>query len=420
MLFMMKAAYSLATFCGSLICLPLFLCHPRGRRRFLERYGMWRVQHEDELLWFHGAAGGEVAGLLPVIARCRMRFPRHKILLTAPSPTGLENAEGRVDYVRLLPFDSNLWLALALRRLRPSILVFGETELWPNLLGRLARRRVPMVLANGRLSEFSTRYYRWLRPLVRDTLRKLSAVFVLNEKYRERFIEFGADPACVAVNGNAKYDSTPAIGRREDAMRLKRAFFAEDLPVLVLGSLRPGEEEVWFPAMAKALQAGTRINIVVAPRHQEKTAYFAERLREHRLPFEFWSKQRSCSGGCALPIVLLDTLGDLEAAYSFADLAFVGGTLVPGIGGHNALEPAAYGVSVALGPHCENIDDIVAALDQAGAVCHLAAEPEAAALIARVSAGDPALEEAGRRGRDVFRRLSGAGETIVNRMAALL
>lgn len=417
---MARLIYSLVTFAASLVCLPIFICHPRGRRRVWERYGLWGIDSPDEVFWFHGASVGEVGGLLPVIDRCRTRFPQRKILLTATSPTGLERAAGKADYLRLLPFDNRLWLALALRRLKPRILVFGETELWPNMLAVLARAQVPMLLVNGRLSEFSRRYYGWLKPLVRDALRELSAIFVLNEKYQARFVEFGADPECVIVSGNAKYDSAPSVADCAQAAELKAVFFTNDPPVLVLGSLRPGEEAVWFPAVTRAFSDGVKVNVIVAPRHQEKTAFFAERLTACGLQYERWSERKEQRAPAPTAVVLLDTLGDLEPAYSFADLAFIGGTLIPGIGGHNPLEAAAYGVCIALGPHCENIDDVAAGLEAAGGVRWVRGEADAVQLLRQVGARDAVLREAGERAQLVWRRHSGACEAIVDKIATLI
>jgi len=358
--------------------------------------------------------------MLPVIGKCRSRFPDQKILLTATSSTGLEKAAGSADYLRLLPFDHPLWLQKALRRVRPRIFIFGETELWPNLLDRLAEGKIPMLLVNGRLSEFSQRYYKLLRPLYQKCLEKLTAIFALNDKYRLRFLELGVEPDRVKVTGNAKYDSRPSVQAQSDAALLKARFFSDNAPVIVLGSFRPGEETFWFPVLSAGFKAGAVLNVVVAPRHNEKVRYFAERLQLAGLEFELWSALKSRGAPGAARIVLLDTMGELEPSYSFANLAFVGGTLVEGIGGHNPLEAAAYGVPLAAGPHCENIDDVVAALSAAGAMLFIEQPEDVNKLIERVCAADEDLRRAGARARAVWDRHTGAGEVIVNQIAALL
>jgi len=187
--------------------------------------------------------------------------------------------------------------------------------------------------------------------------------------------------------------------------------------VLVLGSLRPGEERYWFPGLA-AFRGGAPLNVVVAPRHQERFEYFAERLSAHGLAF----RRRSGAAGSefssdprqlAPDVVLLDTLGELERVYSFADAAFIGGSLVPGFGGHNPLEAAAYGVCVAMGPHCENVDDLIESLRERGGYIPLRTAEDAGALIARLSAGDAGLAAVGRQGREVWRLNSGAADRIM-------
>ncbi|MGI6524450.1 MAG: 3-deoxy-D-manno-octulosonic acid transferase [Bdellovibrionota bacterium] len=395
-----------------------FLCHPRGRRRLSERFGCWSLQ-SDEVLWFHGASVGEVLGLLPIIAACKEAFPNLKTLLTVTSPTGLDIATGKTDYQRLLPFDNVLWIRQALKGIKIKAFVFGETEIWPALFRYLAHKDVPLLLVNGRLSESSERFWRkpFFREVLRQCLSRLTKLFVINEKYRERFIACGASAEIVLVNGNAKYDTTPSVPDRESAKELKRSFFVADKPVLVLGSLRPKEEEVWFPAL-KSFSGIEDLSIVVAPRHQEKMNYFASKLSEYGIEFERRSELKEEGQPCNSSVYLLDTLGELEKVYSFADLAFIGGTLVAGIGGHNPLEAAAYGVPIVLGRHCENIDNVAEDLDKGGGLFWLHNKEEATQLLKKLS--DPSLKTMGKAAQSVWKQHRGACLRIVQELQTLI
>jgi len=182
-----RALYLMAGLVAPPLALPFFAAHPRGRRRLGERCGGWGLSGED-LLWFHGASVGEVAGLLPLIRLRRERFPADKILLSALSASGLDRSGSAADFTRILPFDHPLWLGRALRGVRVRGLVFGETEIWPALLDRLSRRGVPLMLVNGRMSEFSLGAYRLARPWIRPALAKIDLICAANRKYRERFI----------------------------------------------------------------------------------------------------------------------------------------------------------------------------------------------------------------------------------------
>jgi 3-deoxy-D-manno-octulosonic-acid transferase len=149
-----RGIYLTLGFVGSLAALPLFLLHPRGRQRIWERYGRWNLS-QSGVIWFHGASVGEILGLIPIIQKWRERHPAHCILVTATSATGLERAACCAHHTRLLPFDHPFWIRRALKNMRIEAFVFGETELWPALLEELQRRAVPLILVNGRLSEFS-------------------------------------------------------------------------------------------------------------------------------------------------------------------------------------------------------------------------------------------------------------------------
>ncbi len=404
---LLKAVYNIAGVVLPPIAAPFFLCHSRGKRRLSERFGCWNVQ-SDNLLWFHGASVGEVIGLLPIIDGCRSRFPNYQILLTATSPTGLDLALGKTDFQALLPFDNAIWLKKAIKGLGIKAFIFGETEIWPTLLDILGD--VPRILVNGRCSDATLRIWdkKVIKPVITECLASLDAVFAINQKYADRFSQHGAKN--VSVNGNTKYDSEPSIKSKQEAAELKASFFKDDLPTLILGSLRPGEEDIWFPALKRE-----DINVLVAPRHQEKFEYFATKLAEYKIDFARRSKNDKTKR-----VVLLDTMRELEKAYSFADLAFIGATLVPKLGGHNPLEAAAYGVPIVIGPYYENIDNIVAELNSAKGVFIIQSETNVKKILDRLVEKDPDLISAGQAAKAVAERQRGACKRILDRIEAVL
>lgn len=409
-----SALYSSATCLLSLALFPLFMTRPRGRYRIWERYGRWG-SGQDEVIWFHGASAGEMNGIVPVMRSMREHYPGLCFLATCTSPSGLDVAAQHAELRYLLPFDSGAWIGGALRRVRPKLFVFAETELWPGLLARLEREGVPSAMINARISDFSIGHYRLARPLVAPALRRLSCILTASEEARTRLIELGADPSVTEVCGNSKYDLKPSLSGERERGELRARFFEDGAPVLVLGSLRPGEEDLWFPALAEAYAQGKRLNVIVAPRHREKFDYFADRLSSSGLSFRRWSGGASAQA----PVVLLDAFGVLEQAYSFADLAFVGATLV-NIGGHNPLEPAAYGVAVALGPYAQNVRDIRAELERRGACLALSDRATIGHAIELVASRSRDLSEMGQRAREVWAANHGASARIVDRLAKLL
>jgi 3-deoxy-D-manno-octulosonic-acid transferase len=243
-------------------------------------------------------------------------------------------------------------------------------------------------------------------------LAECRSISVPSEEQMERFVTLGAPPDRVRVVGHTKYDTEPSV--RDDAARegIRARFFAEKRsgsPILVLGSIRPGEEDGWFSAIRDLRQSGESFStprLIVAPRHLERVDYFAEKLEQAGLPFARFS-QMGGAGRAGEETVLLDTMGNLEEAYAIADLAFVGGTLVD-IGGHNPLEPAMYGVPVVVGPYTSVIRDVVVAMNAVCGIIQVRGAEEVGRIVQALAKGDNSLAEVGRRGQGVWAHHRGA------------
>lgn len=390
--------YFLIGLLGPVLALLPLLFHPRGRRRLSERYGLWGIDSQVTATWFHGASVGEVRGLLPIIKEFHAANPEKKILLTATTDTGLKQGEEVADIVKLLPFDNPLWLSLALRNITAERFIFGETELWPFLLRRLSRQNVPIFMINAVISDFSNRTYQILRPIVSKLLQSFSGIAASTARSKERLVQLGANSDQIIVSGNAKYDMSPGITGNEERVKLKAEYVSDERPVVVLGSLRKGEELTWF----KELSTCSGLNVIVAPRQLDELAYFQNALDESGL-----------SKNTGVNTHLLDRMGVLEQLYSFADLAFIGGTLVEGYGGHNPLEAAAYSTPLCFGPHTENITEIVEELKACDGYLPIESTEDLKRALEMVQTGSNELTEQGRRGHTVWEIFSGATARIL-------
>lgn len=408
-----RGLYQAGTLLASAPLLPLMLLRPRGRARIRERYGDWNLALKD-CVWFHGASLGEINSLLPIMHQVRAELLSIPILATASSTTGLEKARIASDYQRLQPIDNWLWLERAASKIKPRGLIFAETELWPAFLGYLKARQVPLLLVNARISDYSYPHYQRLRWFIAPLLKDIDLILAGDQTSAERFITLGADPGRVKLAGNAKYDIRPTVTTPGEARELRRRFFADDDPVLVLGSLRPGEDELWFPVLKGAYDGGKRLNIIVAPRHQEKFEFFARRLDELGLRYRRKSRQSSEQAAEQTErVVLLDTMGELNRVYSFADVAFVGGTLV-NWGGHNPLEPAMYNACVAMGPYTNNVAELVKTMEECGGCLRLRDASDLTQLVDKLARSDSTLKDIGAKGFKVWQQVSGATSRIVS------
>lgn len=384
----------------------------RGRRRYGERFGLWEGVPKVQW-WLHGASVGEVQGLLPLISQIRRVQGGTKILLTSTSPTGLDRAGEAVDFRRLLPIDVPLCVRGALSKVAGAEhFVLAETELWPTALAEILEREVPIHIVNGRISDYTLAWYQRFRSVFSPLLSRVASVCLAHESQRARYLDLGVRPELIHVTGHTKYDTEPKIISVDARAELRREFFPGEpdaTPIIVLGSLRPNEEDGWLSAVRDLIKEGRTLKVILAPRHMEKVEYFSQRLTELGLLWGLWSDENRSS----CDILLLDTMGRLEDAYSIARLAFVGGTLVD-IGGHNPLEPAMYGVPVVVGPYISVIRDVVEELRGEDAILEISDGGSARAILSRVLTSDPSLDALGARGQGVWLKHRGASKRVLS------
>ncbi len=398
----MRFLYLLAVYLAAPIISAVFLW--RGLRdrsywhNFSERFGFGARLAPDGV-WLHAVSVGEVQACAPLVSALYRRHPGVPLTVTTLTPTGAARARalfGHLAQVRYIPFDLPGAARRFFTRVQPRLAVIFETELWPNLYRECGRRRVPLVLASARISARSVGRYQRLGALFRDTLSQAVVVAAQAEGDAERFRALGAAPASTHVTGNLKFDFElpPDIAPRGAALRAR---YARGRPLWVAGSTHGGaEEQVVLAAHERVRAAYPQALLVLAPRHPPRFDEVAKSLAGARVSFV--RRSQAAAGAAAddpaaqdCQVVLLDSLGELVDFYAAADVAFVGGSLVP-IGGHNLLEPAALGVPILTGPNNFNSAEIARLLIERGAaeVVH-----DAAQLGARVNAllADPGERE---------------------------
>ncbi len=336
-------------------------------RNFSERFGFGR-RGTPHGVWLHAVSVGEVQACAPLVSAICRRHPGLPLTVTTFTPTGAARARalfGDVALVRYVPFDLPGAVRRFFARVQPRLAVIFETELWPNLYRECGRQRVPLVLASARLSARSVSRYRRLGALFRDTLAQTALVAAQGEPDAERFRALGADAASTHVTGNLKFDVElpPDIAARGARLRQQ---YAADRPLWVAGSTHAGEEQAVLAAQQRVRATHAGALLVLAPRHPPRFAEVAQALGATGVRFV----QRSRGGAAGTDpdgeVLLLDTLGELLDFYAAADLAFVGGSLVP-VGGHNLLEPAALGLPILTGPYTFNAEEIARLLIGRGA-----------------------------------------------------
>ncbi len=364
--------YNVLLIIGFPFILCVLLLKKRCRSGLLQRIG-WIVPQgwgsQDHVLWVHAVSLGEVSAIVPFVKTLHRRYPATKIVVSTITETGREAVEQRLDGIAThcyLPLDYPWIVNRFINSLNPTGFLVVETELWPNLLRALSRRGIPSVILNGRLSSRSFIRYRWVRPFMRQVLSNVSLGLLQSARDEQRFVELGASPDRMRHTGNMKFDLT-INGDLTSLPSLRRSIFgvSEDERLIIAGSTHPAEEEILLESYRAVSHSCLNVVLVLAPRHIERSGDLVEIIRSFGFPVVRRSRlpemAQSGEARTGPRVILLDTRGELAQAYGLAYMAFVGGTLVP-VGGHNLLEPPAWGKPVCFGPytdHCQEMADLL-------------------------------------------------------------
>lgn len=322
--------------------------NPDYRQRWAERFGFFHPLSVMGCIWIHGVSVGEVRAALPLIISLQNRYPKKPLLVTTTTPTGSRQVKAslgsRVQHV-YLPFDLPGSIQRFMTRAKPQLAIIMETELWPNLFHHCAGVKMPLIVANARLSEKSARRYRRVAGFSRQLLGCTSLIAAQTEADGDRFRQLGAPR--VEVMGNLKYEITLPDDLPEQG-RVLRRLLGEQRPILIAASTHAGEEALIVEAFYTLRRRLPNTLLLWVPRHPECFSAVAKLCQQRGLKVVKRSEDRPCD--LTTHIFLGDSMGELLLFYAAADVAFVGGSLVP-VGGHNVLEPALLGLPLVFGPH---------------------------------------------------------------------
>ncbi len=397
---------------------PLGFVFRRGVYRGLrERFAAYPAELTATLagarpIWIHAASVGEVRSAAPLVRRMRLKWPDRKLLVSTVTATGRQTVRDvlpDVDGVTYLPLDLPWLVSRSLRRLRPEMVILLETEIWPNFIRAAHRLGIPTLVLSGRLSPRGARMYERFRALFRPVLDRVSGFGMQDDENAGRVLRLGVDPLKVTVTGSLKSAEVEAgpLPEFPDPGRNRG-------PVVVAGSTHRGEEAILLEALSEWLGTHPDLLMILAPRHPERFAEVERLLRQRELRYR---KRSETSGGQAADytVMLLDTLGELPRYYGCADVAFVGGSLVPA-GGHNLMEPARWGKPVLFGPHRSNIAETARELLQQGGGIEVRGRDDLVREVAGLLSDRARAAAMGRRARE----MAGAGSEVVSHSIRLI
>ena len=325
---------------------------PEYRQRINERFSFGKLSHLKSVdVWIHAVSLGEVVAATPLVNALLAKELR--VLLTTMTPSGsqqvIRHFGTRVAH-QYIPYDLPWCLNRLLNRINPRLCITMETELWPNLIYEVSKRKIPLFLANARLSDKAFKSYMKVRFLFKPLLNKFTAILAQSDEDARRYIALGCSSNLVEMIGNIKLDLNLKVNENKDCMLIKEKIGALR-PVLVAASTHEGEEKQLLSILDKLKKAIPNIVLFLVPRHSQRFQAVYDLSLSHNYNTGLRSKLDTINDN--VDVVVIDSLGELFNFYDLSDYAFVGGSLVP-IGGHNVLEPIALKVPVFCGPYMNN------------------------------------------------------------------
>jgi 3-deoxy-D-manno-octulosonic-acid transferase len=402
------------------------LRHGKYRRGLGERMGRVPARliaagggsRRDPVIWIHAVSVGEVLAIGGLVERLRKTLPQYRVLLSTTTDTGQALARKRFgdQNVFYFPMDFAFAIRPYLQVLRPELIILAETEFWPNFLRLAHASGARIAVVNARISDRSLPRYQRFRWALRRMLVHVDLFLTQTQQDRERLQSIGAVAGCVQVTGNLKFDvslpSPPSI-----VESLRRSLAAEGAgPVLVCGSTVEDEEPPILKAFENLRVAHPRAVMILAPRHPERFDDVAILVRQLGIPLfrrSLWQGEPLAGA-----VLLVDTIGELAALYALADVAFVGGSLVPR-GGHNIIEPAQHGVAIVTGNHTENFRDIVSLFQNRDAV-RIVGVSELPLTLMQLLADDDERRALGQRAAETIRSQMGATARTLEALQTLI
>lgn len=420
--------YNIVIHLSIIILLPYFfvkmLSAGKYREGVPERFGFvdrakLKGLKGGRTLWVHAVSVGETKAVLPVVRLLKRRRPGLKVVFSTVTATGNRTAaqegKGLIDALIYFPLDLPWAIGRVARTVRPAVFIAVEKEIWPNAFRTMNSLGAPIVMVNGTMSERSARRYARYSFLFRHVFSFVSLFLARTEGDLAKAVSAGVAAERCVVTGNLKFDLSPALMDSQFASKLREAIgAAPGTRMITAGSTHPGEEEMILEAFRILAAEFEGLRLVIAPRHPERFSEVEGLIKKSGLSYGRRSK------GAPGSVVLLDSIGELMTVYSFSDLAVVGGSLVPGIGGHNLLEPAYFGKPVVYGGHLTTYKGMAELLEEEGGGVRVGNKEELVEALRSLLTDELLMKRTGANAKRVVEENRGASERTAVAIERLL
>ncbi len=427
MKYLMDLIYLLVALGYSPVLLYRRLRYNRYRQGWNNRFGrINRRQPDKKCIWIHAVSVGEVNATQTIVDELTKKFSDHEILITTTTDTGFARANaiyGSRLQVCYFPLDLSWIMERAFAAIKPSICILMELEVWPNFAQQAAALNIPVIVANGRVTERSMSRYMKIKPFVKKMFANVTCILAQTEQYAQRFRQLGCNDEKVIVTGSLKYDTAQITDKVEGADVLASQLFGKfKIPLWVAGGTGTNEERIIIDVYKKLREKDEfkDVRLAIVPRKPERFDEVAALIKAKGFDLIRYSEVKNNKSNSKLDSVILgDTMGDLRKFYSLATVVFVGRSLVP-MGGSDMMESAALGKCTVFGPHAFNFEQTVTALlADNGAILVNNAE-ELLATLEKCLSDEDYAEQISANGRKVIEQNQGATEKTVAKISELL
>lgn len=400
-----------------LISLPLYaivrLCRGKELSGWKEKLGNFDTPDlGKKVIMFHGVSVGEVIALENLIKKAKETFPDYKIVVTTGTKTGQEIAKKKfkdiADFITYFPFDITICVKTFLDKIKPSVVLIAETELWPTFADYCKKRNIPLFVINGRISDSTFKLYKFMKPFFAGLFKNYTGILTQSELDREKFIQIGADKNKTEIMKNLKFD----VKRIDANFDLNQ----ENFRVIIAGSTHKGEDEIILDTFKKLKAEFSDIKLLLAPRHLTRVNDVKVLADKTGFTSGYRSKSDKFDKN---DIIILDTLGELSRIYQICDFAFIGGSFNK-TGGHNPLEAIVYDKPVLSGPNVHNFRDIYHILTKANAAKVVKNQQELQNSMQDLLGNNSIYEQMCQNSIEIFKQHQGALNIVIDKLKNIL
>lgn len=340
------------------LILTAFAFQPKFRAGFWEKIGFYSINlPKRSTIWIHAVSVGEVNAIESLVKKLREQYPTKNIVLSTVTRTGQEVARKKLneytDKIIYFPYDFWLSVILAIKAVRPNLVIIAETEIWPNFSNELKNRKIPLLIVNGRISPNSYEGYKNFSFFFKRILRNYTAILMQTDSDKERIVDIGANPEITEVMGNLKFNMANILNN-EEIKELSNSLKLKQQKVFIAGSTHAGEDEIILDLYEHLKDENPDLKLIIAPRHPERYTQVLELIDQTGYS---WGLRSKNDGFDENDIIMLDTMGELSKMYAVCNFAFIGGSFSY-TGGHNPLEAAIYNKPTLSGNIVFNFKDI--------------------------------------------------------------